>query len=55
MALEGGWLREGGIHNNTRVWTIGARLQRVNLSVSPGSHVGLVIDDPAGRPEKGLV
>ena len=25
------------------------------LSVSPASRVGLVIDDPAGRPEKGLL
>ena len=26
-----------------------------DLSVSPASRVGLVIDGPAGRPEKGLV
>ena len=26
-----------------------------DLSVSPASRVGLVIDDPAGHPEKGLL
>ena len=32
LALEGGWLREGGIHSNAGVWTMGARQQRVNNS-----------------------
>ena len=30
LALEGSWLREGGIHSNAGVWTMGARQQRVD-------------------------
>ena len=56
LALEGGWLRKGGIHSNAGVWTMGARQQLVdNPRPRPASRVGPVISDPAGRPEKGLV
>ena len=39
-------------------WTSGCNeytIPNPDLSVSPASRVGLVIDDPAGSPEKGLV
>ena len=32
LALEGGWLRKGGIHSNAGVWTMGTQQQRVHNS-----------------------
>ena len=38
LALEGGWLRKGGIHSNAGVWTMGTRQQWVDNS-SPWQQV----------------